>query len=107
MADSAGLRQRKAQAEFESEDEGQTTNSTSVAATKKDKARKDEDDYTPWLDILRVVTFLFIASCTLSYVVSSGESFFWGMKNKPNYLKVDWWKVQILGEPVVRGHTPC
>ncbi|KAK2597978.1 hypothetical protein QQS21_005894 [Conoideocrella luteorostrata] len=63
----------------------------------KSKRRGGGDDYTPWVDILRVLSFLFVASCGLSYVVSGGESFFWGMKNKPNYLRVDWWKSQLTG----------
>ena len=58
-----------------------------------------EDDYTPYLDIVRVITFLFLASCGLSYLISNGETFFWGMKNPPNYLKVDWWKTQLVRPP--------
>lgn len=57
----------------------------------------DEDGYTPWLDILRVLTFLVFASCGLSYVISGGESFTWGIKNPPKYMKVDWWKAQLKG----------
>lgn len=64
---------------------------------KKAEARIDEEDaYSPWVDILRVLTFLFIASCGLSYLISSGESWFWGMKNPPSYLRADWWKSQFV-----------
>ncbi|KAK3370861.1 hypothetical protein B0T24DRAFT_627218 [Lasiosphaeria ovina] len=83
----------------EPEDEKTTA---SKAAIKKSKPRpkakiEDEDDYTPWLDVLRVITFLFFASCGLSYLISSGETFFWGMKESPNYMKMDWWKSQFRG----------
>ncbi|KAJ2980131.1 hypothetical protein NQ176_g2825 [Zarea fungicola] len=60
------------------------------------KQAKDEDNAGSRLDILRVLTFLFLASCGLSYVISSGESFFWGMKHKPYYLKPEWWKAQFV-----------
>ncbi|KAK3343617.1 hypothetical protein B0T25DRAFT_554766 [Lasiosphaeria hispida] len=58
---------------------------------------EEEDAYSPYVDILRVITFLFFASCGLSYLISSGETFFWGMKKPPNYLKADWWKLQLRG----------
>lgn len=48
------------------------------------------------LDIFRVLTFLALASCGLSYLISNGESFTWGMSNPPNYLKADWWKRQFV-----------
>lgn len=56
-----------------------------------------EDAYSPYLDILRVLTFLLLASCGLSYLISSGESYFWGMKNPPKYLQKSWWEMQIRG----------
>ncbi|EGO56043.1 hypothetical protein NEUTE1DRAFT_64300 [Neurospora tetrasperma FGSC 2508] len=69
---------------------------------KKKKAPKrrieDEDESNPWLlDILRVISFLFLASCGLSYLISNGESFFWGMSHPPNYLQLEWWKSQLRG----------
>lgn len=71
-----------------------------VPSKSKSRAKADvdaeEEAYSPWLDILRVLTFLFVASCGLSYMISGGESFFWGMSNKPNYLRVDWWKSQLV-----------
>ncbi|KAK7949001.1 membrane steroid-binding protein 2 [Apiospora aurea] len=56
---------------------------------------EDLDGYTPWLDILRVITFLLLASAGLSYLISSGESFTWGMKHPPKYLRMNWWKSQF------------
>ncbi|KAI0124868.1 hypothetical protein BJ170DRAFT_597719 [Xylariales sp. AK1849] len=62
------------------------------------KARvRSEDDYSPWLDVLRVLTFLLVASAGLSYLISSGESFTWGMKHPPKYLRTNWWKEQLKG----------
>lgn len=97
MAD-AELRQRKAPAPEEK--------------PRKEKSRDEklrerverEDESTPWVDGLRVVTFLFVASCALSYLISSGESFFWGMQNKPNYLRLDWWKSHFVRFPLT--HCP-
>jgi predicted heme/steroid binding protein len=58
---------------------------------------EDEDDYTPWVDILRVLSFLLVASCGLSYLISGGDSFFWGLRHPPKYLQTDWWKSQLRG----------
>ncbi|KAK3315488.1 hypothetical protein B0H66DRAFT_565457 [Apodospora peruviana] len=65
-------------------------------APKKSKI-DNEDTYSPLVDILRVITFLFLASSGLSYLISGGETFFWGMNHPPNYLRVDWWKSQLRG----------
>jgi hypothetical protein len=69
----------------------------------KDKAKrtanervKDDDDYKPWLDILRVLTFVILASAGISYLVSNGQSFTWGFKHSPKYLTVDYWKAQFV-----------
>lgn len=59
----------------------------------------DEDDYTPWVDVLRVITFLLLASAGLSYLVSNGESFLWNVKVPPKYLQVDWWQSHFVGLP--------
>lgn len=59
----------------------------------KQKVEK-EDAYNPIVDIFRVLTFLFLASCGLSYLISSGETWTWGMKNPPKYLQKDWWESQ-------------
>jgi hypothetical protein len=84
MADSE-LRQRKPKAA------GDQPTKKSAA-----KAIKDEDEASSKLDIFRILTFLFLVSCGLSYVITGGDSWFWGSKNKPNYLRVDWWKARLV-----------
>ncbi|KAK3990746.1 membrane-associated progesterone-binding protein 4 [Cladorrhinum sp. PSN332] len=71
---------------------------------KKSKRKKskleDVEEYDRFdmiLDIARVVSFLFLVSCGLSYLISGGESFFWGMSDPPNYLKASWWKSKLSG----------
>lgn len=56
----------------------------------------DDERYRPWLDIFRVVTFLLIASCGLSYLISSGESWTWGVERRPDYLRLDYWQRQFV-----------
>lgn len=64
---------------------------------KKHKVDDDEVEYeNRWVDLARVLTFLLFASCGLSYLVSSGESFFWSMKVPPKYMRVEWWKSQFV-----------
>ncbi|KAI1118132.1 hypothetical protein F5Y14DRAFT_447542 [Nemania sp. NC0429] len=65
--------------------------------TPKEKLEEEDEEYSPWVDILRVISFLVFASCALSYLISSGETFTWGMKHPPNYLQVDWWKAKFRG----------
>lgn len=89
MADSM-LRQRKPR---HAEEAYPTESSAESSAESK---LHDEDADTPWLDVLRVLSFLFLASCGLSYWISGGESFFWYMKEKPTYLRADWWKAQMV-----------
>lgn len=87
MTDTSELRQRKLAPTKEEE------------APRKARAKASadkEDRYTPWVDILRVLTFLFVASCALSYLVSSGESLFWGMQHKPKYMRLEWWKSHFV-----------
>ncbi|PTB75887.1 hypothetical protein M440DRAFT_1357485 [Trichoderma longibrachiatum ATCC 18648] len=86
MADSE-LRQRKPHAE---EDPIEPTRRKKSPGQLVD----EEEKYTYWIDALRVISFLFLASCALSYWISNGESFFWGQKHKPNYMRVDWWKAK-------------
>ncbi|KAJ9165077.1 Cytochrome b5 [Coniochaeta hoffmannii] len=62
----------------------------------KQKVAK-EDAYNPIVDIFRVLTFLFVASCGLSYLISGGETWTWGMKNPPKYLQKGWWESQWRG----------
>lgn len=85
MADSE-VRQRKPQAVPEPADKSTKT------TTKSDTDGRS----TIYLDILRVISFLLVASCALSYVVSDGESYFWKLRNTPDYLRVDWWKAKMV-----------
>lgn len=84
-----------------SSSEGEEAQGDDISQTKPSRIRaklqhEDEGRDSPLLDILRVITFLFFASGALSYLISGGESFFWGMKNPPNYLKVAWWKSKFV-----------
>lgn len=72
---------------------------TETKSAPRKRRIQDEDRDSYWLDGLRVLTFLFIASCGLSYLISSGESFFWGISNPPNYTKIDWWKAKLVRPP--------
>lgn len=67
---------------------------------KKPKAEAPEeeevDKYTPWVDILRVISFLIVASCGLSYVLSGGTSWTWGGIPRPEYTTLEWWKSQFV-----------
>ncbi|KAK7425252.1 hypothetical protein QQZ08_008272 [Neonectria magnoliae] len=97
MEDDSTVRHRKPAPAEEPED---LQEKTPVQKPKKRRANIDDADldvYTPWVDILRVLTFLLMASCGLSYVISGGESWFWGMKHKPSYMTVDYWKDIIKG----------
>ncbi|KPM44255.1 hypothetical protein AK830_g2244 [Neonectria ditissima] len=98
MEDDSTVRQRKPVPAQEPESSEEET--TVEKPPKKRLAKIDDEEldaYTPWVDILRVLTFLLMASCGLSYVISGGESWFWGMKHKPNYMTVDYWKDIIKG----------
>lgn len=90
MADSE-LRQRKAVAEKPSE-------------PKQDPSNDDETSYSPWVDILRVITFVIVASCGLSYVITSGNSFVWGGVARPDVLRLNWWQDQLV-RPLSRSHV--
>lgn len=57
---------------------------------------EDADGYSPWLDVLRVLSFLLLASAGLSYVISGGESYTWGLRHPPKYLQTKWWKAQFV-----------
>lgn len=66
--------------------------------TSKERIDAEETDrFTIFLDLLRVLTFIAFASCALSYLISGGETFFWGMSNPPKYLQTQWWKAQLQG----------
>ena len=77
------------------------TNSPDAPKTKsKRKSAGDVDGYSIWIDALRVLSFLAIASCGLSYVMSGGESWTWGYKNKPQFLRAQYWKLLIVRSPL-------
>ncbi|CRK44456.1 hypothetical protein BN1723_006108 [Verticillium longisporum] len=74
--------------------------SKSKSGTKAKAARTDDgetDAFSPLIDVLRVLSFLAVASCALSYVMSSGESFTWGFNDKPWYLRPSYWKLRWNG----------
>ncbi|KAM7206432.1 hypothetical protein V8F20_002781 [Naviculisporaceae sp. PSN 640] len=107
MADPAAYRRRKPDPALEprvtelsdSDSEGAPGVDLSQTKTRRTRSKiEDEDNRSPILvDILRVITFLFLASSGLSYLISGGETFFWGMKNPPSYLRASWWKSKISG----------
>lgn len=70
------------------------------------RSRDDGDDDKPvvWLDTLRVLTFLILASCGLSYVISGGHSFFWGKEHTPQYLRAEWWRSQFVSRTPPSSH---
>lgn len=99
--DAANVRQRKRVEEVDSDgnaiDEDAPPVTTADKKKKSKKSKKDNtytDEYSPYLDILRLLSFFFLASCALSYLQSGGESFFWGQKNKPWYMRPDYWKAK-------------
>ncbi|EEY19488.1 conserved hypothetical protein [Verticillium alfalfae VaMs.102] len=76
------------------------TKSKAKTGTKAKAARTDDgetDAFSPLIDVLRVLSFLAVASCALSYVMSSGESFTWGFDDKPWYLRPSYWKLRWNG----------
>lgn len=87
------MRQRKAERETEGIQAPAPT--TSVAKGKKSKTI-DSNAESRWVDVARTLTLLFAISCGLSYLVSSGESFFWSMKVPPKYLRQEWWQSQLV-----------
>lgn len=73
------------------------TNSKGKKRSKSRDAEEDEEPDSPWLDVLRVLSFLVLASCGLSYLVSGGESWTWGFDNKPRFLRLAYWKTLVVG----------
>ncbi|ETS78946.1 hypothetical protein PFICI_08799 [Pestalotiopsis fici W106-1] len=65
--------------------------------TPKARVKADDDEYSPWLDVLRVLTFLVLAGVGLSYLISNGTTF--GLdklaKHPPKYFRKDWWTEQF------------
>lgn len=94
----SAVRQRKAVA-----DTADTPSVDEVGKKKSSKKSKrvdtEEVEYgNPWVDVLRVLSFLLFVSCGASYLVSGGESFFWSMKVPPKYLRVETWKGLLVRE---------
>ncbi|KAF4584371.1 Cytochrome b5 [Ophiocordyceps camponoti-floridani] len=54
-----------------------------------------DESSLPWVDGLRVLSFLLVAWYGLSYVVSGGESWTWGVQ--PDFMKTEWWMAKIRG----------
>ncbi|KAI1496408.1 putative heme binding protein [Biscogniauxia marginata] len=71
--------------------------SSKAKPTPKQRVHDEDDSYSPWLDVLRVLSFLALASCGLSYLISGGESFTWGLRHTPKYVQLEWWKSQLRG----------
>jgi hypothetical protein len=71
----------------------------SKAKAKPEPSADDETSYSPWVDILRVVTFLIVASCGLSYFITDGKSFLWGGVSKPDVLRPNWWQEKLVRAP--------
>ncbi|KAF5008731.1 hypothetical protein FDECE_5018, partial [Fusarium decemcellulare] len=108
MAEESTLRHRKPQHEDQESESDQSQPTTPTKkGTKRSSKEVDEEDpwdnYSPYVDVLRVIAFLLLASCGLSYVISGGESWFWGMKNPPPYLTTKFYKELITG-PVESFH---
>ncbi|RGP62514.1 membrane steroid-binding protein 2 [Fusarium sporotrichioides] len=103
MADESTLRQRKPQPKNDSESEVSQPSTPTKKGKKTSSTKADQDatwdGYSPYLDILRVISFLFVASMGLSYVISGGESYWWGHKNKPEWMTQKFYKELILGPP--------
>jgi predicted aminopeptidase len=83
MADSE-LRNRKAKAE------------KIINEAPKTIDAEDDDKYSIYIDILRVLSFLIVASCGLSYVVTGGSSWTWGGVQLPEYARTAYWKEKLV-----------
>ncbi|KAK6225756.1 cytochrome b5-like Heme/Steroid binding domain-containing protein [Colletotrichum tabaci] len=102
MADeSPSVRQRKPVQQAEDDDNlfagTPAEHSRGKKSKRSKKAKAEADVYSPYVDILRLLSFLLLASCALSYLQSNGESFFWGQKNKPWYLRPSYWRSKWNG----------
>lgn len=98
------VRQRKPEKEAETDSAAQVPGKKTSKKSKKEGKVEYEN---PWIDVARVLTFLFVVSCGLSYVVSAGESFFWSMKVPPKYLRTEWWKSQFVSAEARRVFQLC
>lgn len=101
----AAVRQRrpeKGTEDLTSASQAQAQEQTSATKKGKKKTNKSDDNEDKveyenrWVDAARVLTFLLFVSCGLSYLVSSGESFFWSMQVPPKYMRLEWWQSQLV-----------
>lgn len=83
------VRQRKP----EKGTENVTTSET--PGSKGTKAKKVAKE-SVWVDVARTLTLLLFLSCGLSYLVSSGDSFFWSLKVPPKYMRLEWWQSHLV-----------
>ncbi|KAL2265799.1 hypothetical protein VTJ83DRAFT_6899 [Remersonia thermophila] len=103
MAKESSARRRKPAPQDEATDSSQDESApkpTKTTAKRSDRSDAEQYEYGKSaiaLDMLRVLTFLLLASCGLSYLVSNGESFFWGVHNPSKVLQPAWWLKQWRG----------
>lgn len=64
----------------------------------KETLQKEDGTGIPYLDILRTLVFVLLASSALSYFVTR-ESFFWGVK-RPQWSRIDVIKTYIVCPPL-------
>jgi hypothetical protein len=107
MAEEASARRRKPEPKTtkspesdpaESQDETPEQTAPKKPKKKSTQDRLDDDESSPsyLLDTFRVLTFLVLAYVGLSYLVSSGETYTYGIANPSKYTKLDWWKKQFV-----------
>ncbi|KAF4507223.1 hypothetical protein G6O67_005885 [Ophiocordyceps sinensis] len=94
MTDSK-VRQRRPQGEAEPPSAKEAVRAGTKEAVHASSRADADDRYSPWLDVLRVLTFLLLASCGLSYVISGGESWAWGVTPRLGFLQPDWWRAKM------------
>ncbi|KAK4102488.1 cytochrome b5 [Parathielavia hyrcaniae] len=49
------------------------------------------------VDILRVLTFIGLAWIGLSYLISNGDTYSWGLSDPPKYVNPEWWMKKFRG----------
>jgi hypothetical protein len=66
------------------------------ASTSPNARIRAEDRYNPFslIEIGRIITLLFLLSCTVSWFVTK-KDVFWGYK--PPYAKLSYWQALIVG----------
>jgi hypothetical protein len=117
MADESSVRRRKPEPatdtppesdSAESQDEEPKRDAPKKSKKKSTQDRLEEDESSGHvLDIFRVLTFLVLAYFGLSYLVSSGETYSWGITDAPKYLKTDWWMKQLVRPAPSPLPLPC